>query len=71
MSDRSRFVWPVLLFVALAAGILALVGMGGGDPVRVADEPLPPLPAVTLDGERLDAQYFGDRPWVIFVWLPG
>ncbi len=27
--------------------------------------------AITLTGERLEADHFRDRPWVINLWVPG
>ncbi len=74
MSDvispqRRRAVLGLVVLATVAFG--AVMMSSTADPVVAVDEPLPDLPAVTLTGERLDARFFGDRPWVVLVWLPG
>lgn len=63
--------WTALLALAalLFAGIVAVTWPS--DPIVPADDVLPDLPAVTLDGVALDRAFFADRPWVVLVWLPG
>ena len=68
MSDR---LWPALV-AAIALTMAAILAWTWSiDPVVASDDILPDLPAVTLDGVPLDRDFFGDRPWVILVWLPG
>lgn len=67
----SRRLWPALLALVAVVMLAVVGGSWNADPLVPVDEPLPDLPAVTLAGERLDRAYFGDRPWVVLVWLPG
>ncbi len=52
----KRLAWPALLSVAVLLAAVAPAGLGGADPVRAVDDPLPDLPAVTLTRERLDTR---------------
>lgn len=67
----ERRVWTVLMAgVALLTAAAVLWGLGQ-DPQVDDDRPLPDLPAETLDGVALDRAFFGDRTWLVAVWLPG
>ena len=66
-----RWLWPALASIAALLAFVVLALVSSNDPVVRSDDPLPDLPAVTLEGVALDAAFFGDRPWVILVWLPG